>query len=140
MSSPSHNIQARHHLLIRGILKLSISIILCFPSASVIPGYPTARSSKPSRGGVNGFGSPRSHGTKDREALAEEVLELKKKIVRLTEDGNVAKAKTRRLEEENKHKEKQLESLLDPSKSDEMRRTLGSYMLRDRLNCSVVLC
>ena len=75
-------------------------------TASIVPGYPTARTSKPGRG-VNGS-SPRSHGTKDREALAEEVLELKKKIVRLTEEGSVTKAKTRRLEEDIKNKEKQI--------------------------------
>ena len=50
---------------------------------------------------------------------------MKKKVVRLTEEAGIGKAKARRLEEDNKNKEKQLESLLDPSKSEEMRRTLG---------------
>ena len=89
-------------------------------------GHPTGRSAKGGRSGsTTGSGSSSPHPVKDRETLAEEILELKKKIVRLTEEANVGKAKARRLEEDNKNKEKQLEALLDPSKSDEMRRTLG---------------
>ena len=89
-------------------------------------GHPTGRSAKGGRSGsATGSGSSSPHPVKDRETLAEEILELKKKIVRLTEEANVGKAKARRLEEDNKNKEKQLEALLDPSKSDEMRRTLG---------------
>ena len=35
------------------------------------------------------------------------------------------KSRVRRLEEENQKKEKEIEQLLDPSKSEEMRRTLA---------------
>ena len=91
----------------------------------------SARSTRGRGGGGGGGafsdgGGPSSHHpVRDRESMAEEILDLKKKIVRLTEEANVGKARNRRLEEDNKNKEKQLDALLDPSKSDEMRRTLG---------------
>lgn len=90
-------------------------------STSVRNGAPhTSRSAK----GRSAATQPSSF-HKDQESMYEDILELKKTIVRLTEEANVGKAKARRLEEDNKHKEKQLEALLDPSRSEEMRRTIG---------------
>ncbi|XP_041362365.1 IQ domain-containing protein E-like isoform X3 [Gigantopelta aegis] len=62
---------------------------------------------------------------KTQEEYYDEVLSLRKKISGLNQDFATMKAKVRRLEEDNIKKEKEIENLLNPSKSDELRRTLG---------------
>ena len=43
----------------------------------------------------------------------------------LSNDNSLMKSRVRRLEEDNQKKDREIEQLLDPSKSDEMRRTLA---------------
>ncbi|XP_060071720.1 IQ domain-containing protein E-like [Ylistrum balloti] len=59
------------------------------------------------------------------EEYYEQILELKKQIQNLTQDNGTLKAKARRAEEDNIKKEKEIDGLLNPTKSEEMRRTLG---------------
>ncbi|ESO82030.1 hypothetical protein LOTGIDRAFT_170441 [Lottia gigantea] len=62
---------------------------------------------------------------KTPEEYYDEVLELRKQISNLGHDNSTMKAKVRRLEEDKIKKDKEMESLLNPSKSDDIRRTLG---------------
>ena len=57
------------------------------------------------------------------------------------------KSRVRRLEEDNTKKEKEIEQLLDPGKSEEMRRTLadrkpdaGTVRLNDSANFYIIFC
>ncbi|XP_021351055.1 IQ domain-containing protein E-like isoform X2 [Mizuhopecten yessoensis] len=59
------------------------------------------------------------------EEYYEQILELKKQIQSLNQDNGTLKAKVRRTEEDNIKKEKEIDGLLNPTKSEEMRRTLG---------------
>lgn len=59
------------------------------------------------------------------EEYYEQILELKKQIQNLNQDNGTLKAKVRRAEEDNIKKEKEIDGLLNPTKSEEMRRTLG---------------
>ncbi|KAL8593279.1 hypothetical protein ACOMHN_009932 [Nucella lapillus] len=69
--------------------------------------------------------SPGRPAYKSPEEYYDEVLELRKQIAALNHDSATMKTKVRRLEEDNMKKEKEIESLLDPGKSEEIRRTLG---------------
>ena len=62
---------------------------------------------------------------KSPEEYYDEVIALKKQIQDLNSTNSTLKLKIRRLEEDNLKKEKEIDQLLDPSKSDEMRRTLS---------------
>lgn len=63
---------------------------------------------------------------KTPEEYYDQVLELKKVIQGLNQEKDVFKAKIRRIEEDNIKKEKEIAGLLDPKKSDDVRRTLSS--------------
>ncbi|XP_048764188.2 IQ domain-containing protein E-like isoform X2 [Ostrea edulis] len=62
---------------------------------------------------------------RSQEEYYEQVLELKKQMKSLNQEISMLKAKVRRTEEDNIKKEKEIEGLLDPTKSEEMRRTMG---------------
>lgn len=62
---------------------------------------------------------------RSQEEYYEQVLELKKQIKSLNQEISVLRAKARRTEEDNIKKEKEIEGLLDPTKNEEMRRTMG---------------
>ncbi|VDI01823.1 Hypothetical predicted protein [Mytilus galloprovincialis] len=63
---------------------------------------------------------------KTPEEYYDQVLELKKIIQGLNQEKNELKSKVRRTEEDNIKKEKEISGLLDPKKSDDVRRTLGT--------------
>ncbi|XP_076443397.1 uncharacterized protein LOC143281951 isoform X2 [Babylonia areolata] len=69
--------------------------------------------------------SPGRPAYKTPEEYYDEVLELRKQISAMNHDSATMKTKIRRLEEDNLKKEKEIESLLNPGKSEEIRRTLG---------------
>ncbi len=76
---------------------------------------------------MNPFVSGRAPGTpayKSPEEYYDEILDLKKQIAAMNTESSTMKSRLRRLEEDNLKKEKEIEQLLDPSKSDDMRRTL----------------
>ncbi|KAL3877716.1 hypothetical protein ACJMK2_035381 [Sinanodonta woodiana] len=62
---------------------------------------------------------------KSQEEYYDMVLELKKHIANMKQESDAMKAKIRRLEEDNQKKEKEMAALLDPQKSEELRRTLA---------------
>ncbi|XP_061181857.1 IQ domain-containing protein E-like isoform X2 [Saccostrea echinata] len=62
---------------------------------------------------------------RSQEEYYEQVLELKKQIKSLNQEISMLKAKVRRTEEDNIKKEKEIEGFLDPTKNEEMRRTIG---------------
>ncbi|XP_053385052.1 IQ domain-containing protein E-like isoform X7 [Mercenaria mercenaria] len=68
--------------------------------------------------------SPGTPAYKSQEEYYEQILEYKKQVGALNQDSNNMKAKIRRLEEDNLKKEKEIDSLLNPQKSEELRRTL----------------
>ncbi|XP_050393678.2 IQ domain-containing protein E isoform X2 [Patella vulgata] len=70
----------------------------------------------------SGAGTP---AYKTQEEYYDEVLELRKQIGNLSQDNSTMKAKVRRLEEDKIKKDKELEGLLNPAKSEELRRTMG---------------
>ncbi|XP_072337151.1 IQ domain-containing protein E isoform X2 [Scyliorhinus torazame] len=61
---------------------------------------------------------------KEKEDMYDEIIELKKMIQAQKAENDILKTKLRRSEEENSRKEKQIEQLLDPSKSLEYARSL----------------
>ncbi|XP_025100404.1 IQ domain-containing protein E-like isoform X2 [Pomacea canaliculata] len=69
--------------------------------------------------------SPGRPNYKTPEEYYDEVLELRKQIAALNLESGTMKTKIRRLEEDNVKKEKEIESLLNPGMSEEIRRTLG---------------
>ncbi|XP_076158791.1 IQ domain-containing protein E isoform X2 [Alosa pseudoharengus] len=78
---------------------------------------------KHSRSATNGY-IPGTPDFKDKEDMYDEILELKKALQAQKADGDRMKAKLRRLEEENTKKEKQIQQLLDPTRSPEYTRSL----------------
>ncbi|KAH9504019.1 hypothetical protein Btru_067549 [Bulinus truncatus] len=62
---------------------------------------------------------------KTPEEYYDEVLALRKQIAALTLESSTNKTRIRRLEEDNQKKEKEIESLLNPEKNSELRRTIG---------------
>ncbi|XP_074647702.1 uncharacterized protein LOC141903482 isoform X2 [Tubulanus polymorphus] len=77
----------------------------------------TANGKVPSGSGKPAYKTP--------EEYYDDILDLKKQVVSINNDNTTMKSKIRRLEEDNAKKEKEIEQLLDPSKSEEMRRTLA---------------
>ncbi|XP_032896680.1 IQ domain-containing protein E isoform X3 [Amblyraja radiata] len=78
---------------------------------------------KHSRSASNGY-VPGTPDYKEKEDMYDEIIELKKIIQTLKADNDILKTKLRRSEEENSRKEKQIEQLLEPSKSSEYARNL----------------
>ncbi|XP_051878184.1 IQ domain-containing protein E [Pristis pectinata] len=78
---------------------------------------------KHSRSASNGY-VPGTPDYKEKEDMYDEIIELKKIIQAHKADNDILKTKLRRSEEENSRKKKQIEQLLDPSKSSEYARSL----------------
>ncbi|XP_059509939.1 IQ domain-containing protein E isoform X2 [Stegostoma tigrinum] len=78
---------------------------------------------KHSRSASNGY-IPGTPNYKEREDMYDEIIELKKMIQTQKAENYILKTKLRRSEEENSRKEKQIDQLLDPSKSSEYARSL----------------
>ncbi|XP_041063107.1 IQ domain-containing protein E isoform X1 [Carcharodon carcharias] len=78
---------------------------------------------KHSRSASNGY-VPGTPDYKEREDMYDEIIELKKMIQAQKTENDTLKTKLRRSEEENSRKEKQIDQLLDPSKSLEYARSL----------------
>uniref|UniRef100_UPI00398E7617 IQ domain-containing protein E isoform X2 n=1 Tax=Pristiophorus japonicus TaxID=55135 RepID=UPI00398E7617 len=78
---------------------------------------------KHSRSASNGY-VPGTPDYKEKEDMYDEIIELKKMIQAHKAENDILKTKLRRSEEENSRKEKQIEQLLDPSKSSEYARRL----------------
>ncbi|XP_067912026.1 IQ domain-containing protein E isoform X5 [Heterodontus francisci] len=78
---------------------------------------------KHSRSASNGY-IPGTPDYKEKEDMYDEIIELKKMIQAQKAENDILKTKLRRSEEENSRKEKQIEQLLDPSKSSEYARSL----------------
>ncbi|XP_067859054.1 IQ domain-containing protein E isoform X2 [Heptranchias perlo] len=78
---------------------------------------------KHSRSASNGY-VPGTPDYKEKEDMYDEIIELKKMIQAHKAENDILKTKLRRSEEENSRKEKQIEQLLDPSKSSEYARSL----------------
>lgn len=60
--------------------------------------------------------APGTPAYKTPEEYYDEVLELRKVISTLDKDSSLLRAKLRRVEEDNTKKEKEIESLMDPTK------------------------
>ncbi|XP_072415299.1 IQ domain-containing protein E isoform X2 [Chiloscyllium punctatum] len=78
---------------------------------------------KHSRSASNGY-VPGTPDYKEKEDMYDEIIELKKMIQTQKAENYILKTKLRRSEEENSRKEKQIDQLLDPSKSSEYARSL----------------
>ncbi|XP_069784386.1 IQ domain-containing protein E isoform X2 [Narcine bancroftii] len=78
---------------------------------------------KHSRSASNGY-IPGTPDYKEKEDMYDEIIELKKIIQAQKADNDILKTKLRRSEEDNNRREKQIEQLLDPSKSSEYARSL----------------
>ncbi|KAK2178216.1 hypothetical protein NP493_553g02008 [Ridgeia piscesae] len=62
---------------------------------------------------------------KEPEEYYDEILALKKQMMLIGSENSTLKSKLQRLEDENMKKAKEIEQLLDPSKGEELRKTLG---------------
>lgn len=69
--------------------------------------------------------SPGTPAYKSQEDYYDQILEYKKQAAAMNQDVSILKAKIRRLEEDNLKKEKEIDVLLNPQKSEELRRTLA---------------
>ncbi|XP_043567743.1 IQ domain-containing protein E isoform X3 [Chiloscyllium plagiosum] len=78
---------------------------------------------KHSRSASNGY-VPGTPDYKEKEDMYDEIIELKKMIQTQKAENYILKTKLRRSEKENSRKEKQIDQLLDPSKSSEYARSL----------------
>nr|DBA19465.1 TPA: hypothetical protein GDO54_015299 [Pyxicephalus adspersus] len=78
---------------------------------------------KYSRSSSNGY-IPGTPDFKEKEDMYDEILDLKKTIQANKSENDIMKTKLRRLEEENNRKDRQIEQLLDPSRSSEFTRSL----------------
>ncbi|XP_069840031.1 IQ domain-containing protein E [Dendropsophus ebraccatus] len=61
---------------------------------------------------------------KEKEDMYDQILDLKKMLQAQKSEADIMKTKLRRLEEENSRKDRQIEQLLDPSRSSEFARSL----------------
>ncbi|XP_075035638.1 IQ domain-containing protein E [Mixophyes fleayi] len=61
---------------------------------------------------------------KEKEDMYDQIIDLKKMLQAQKSEGDIMKTKLRRLEEENNRKDRQIEQLLDPSRSSEFSRSL----------------
>ncbi|CAI9615012.1 unnamed protein product, partial [Staurois parvus] len=78
---------------------------------------------KYSRSSSNGY-IPGTPDFKEKEVMYDEILDLKKTLQVHKSENDIMKTKLRRLEEENNRKDRQIEQLLDPSRSSEFTRSL----------------
>ncbi|XP_029433405.1 IQ domain-containing protein E isoform X3 [Rhinatrema bivittatum] len=79
---------------------------------------------KYSRSSINGY-IPGTPDYKEKEDMYDEIIDLKKMLQAQKSEGDVMKTKLRRLEEENSRKDRQIEQLLDPSRSSDFTRSLA---------------
>ncbi|KAM4632582.1 IQ domain-containing protein E [Discoglossus pictus] len=61
---------------------------------------------------------------KEKEDMYDQIIDLKKMLQAQKSESDIMKTKVRRLEEENSRKDRQIEQLLDPSRSSEFARSL----------------
>ncbi|KAM8961344.1 IQ domain-containing protein E [Pelodytes ibericus] len=78
---------------------------------------------KYSRSSSNGY-IPGTPDYKEKEDMYDQIIDLKKLLQTQKSDCDIMKTKLRRLEEENSRKDRQIEQLLDPSRSLEFTRSL----------------
>ncbi|XP_073409826.1 IQ domain-containing protein E isoform X4 [Dendrobates tinctorius] len=78
---------------------------------------------KYSRSASNGY-VPGTPDFKEKEDMYDQILDLKKMLQTQKSEADVMKTKLRRSEEENNRKDRQIEQLLDPTKSSEFARSL----------------
>ncbi|KAM5153096.1 IQ domain-containing protein E [Mantella aurantiaca] len=78
---------------------------------------------KYSRSASNGY-MPGTPDFKEKEDMYDEIIDLKKTLQTHKSENDIMKTKLRRLEEENNRKDRQIEQLLDPSRSSEYTRSL----------------
>ncbi|XP_052764700.1 IQ domain-containing protein E-like isoform X2 [Mya arenaria] len=69
--------------------------------------------------------SPGTPAYKSQEEYYEQILEFKRQVKEMQQESSTMRAKIRRVEEDNLKKEKEIDSLLHPHKSEELRRTLA---------------
>lgn len=69
--------------------------------------------------------SPGTPAYKSQEEYYDQILEYKRQAAAMNQEASNLKAKIRRLEEDNLKKEKEIDGLLNPQKSEELRRTLA---------------
>ncbi|XP_030067158.1 IQ domain-containing protein E isoform X2 [Microcaecilia unicolor] len=79
---------------------------------------------KYSRSSSNGY-IPGTPDYKEKEDMYDEIIDLKKTLQAQKSETDVMKTKLRRLEEENNRKDRQIEQLLDPSRSLDFTRSLA---------------
>nr|XP_033819793.1 IQ domain-containing protein E isoform X2 [Geotrypetes seraphini] len=79
---------------------------------------------KYSRSSSNGY-IPGTPDYKEKEDMYDEIIDLKKMLQAQKSEADVMKTKLRRLEEENNRKDRQIEQLLDPSRSLDFTRSLA---------------
>lgn len=77
--------------------------------------------------------SPGTPAYKTPEEYYDEVLELRKQIGGMDKDNSLLRAKLRRVEEDNNKKEREIESLMDPTKVNKSRL---SFALHNSLQLS----
>ncbi|XP_075421742.1 IQ domain-containing protein E isoform X2 [Ascaphus truei] len=78
---------------------------------------------KHSRSASSGY-IPGTPDYKEKEDMYDQIIDLKKMLQAQKSEGDIMKTKLRRLEEENSRKDRQIEQLLDPSRSSEFARSL----------------
>ncbi|XP_063285002.1 IQ domain-containing protein E [Pelobates fuscus] len=78
---------------------------------------------KYSRSSSNGY-IPGTPDYKEKEHMYDQIIDLKKTLQNQKSECDIMKTKLRRLEEENSRKDRQIEQLLDPSRSSEYTRSL----------------
>ncbi|XP_029102358.1 IQ domain-containing protein E isoform X1 [Scleropages formosus] len=98
------------------------------PKCSTSPSMPEylkeafgMRKPKYSRSSSNGY-IPGTPDYKEKEDMYDEIIQLKKCLQGQKSENDIMKTKLRRLEEDNRKKEKQIEQLLDPTKGSEYTR------------------
>uniref|UniRef100_F6UQ91 IQ motif-containing E n=1 Tax=Xenopus tropicalis TaxID=8364 RepID=F6UQ91_XENTR len=78
---------------------------------------------KYSRSSSNGY-VPGTPDYKEKEDMYDQIIDLKKMLQAQKTEADIMKTKLRRLEEENNRKDRQIEQLLDPSRSSDFARSL----------------
>ncbi|OCT64124.1 IQ domain-containing protein E [Xenopus laevis] len=78
---------------------------------------------KYSRSSSNGY-VPGTPDYKEKEDMYDQIIDLKKMLQAQKTEADIMKTKMRRLEEENNRKDRQIEQLLDPSRSSDFARSL----------------
>ncbi|XP_070581021.1 IQ domain-containing protein E-like [Ptychodera flava] len=62
---------------------------------------------------------------KPQEDMYDDIIDLKRQLNGIKEENSILSTRNRRLEEENVKKQKQIEQLLDPGKSEDIRRAMN---------------